>query len=132
MRLDQPPNEEEMPPSMQDVMHPPIHDITSPAPIEEIRTPPNKSPNRESLSATRRAKSRALIAKKELNLLTVTNKNSKLMSFMKSSHETVIDSDASTISETFALLHAVYQRLSGRLPNQLRWDYSHHSCSRPL
>ena len=96
VRFDQPPIEEEMQPSMQDVMHPPMQDIISQAPIKEMCTRPIKSPDRESLSATRRAKTRALSAKKELNLLPLTSKDSKLMSFKKSSHKTVIDRGAST------------------------------------
>ena len=80
-------------PSMQDIiMHPPMQDLASP-PVS-MRTPPNKSPSRESISAIRRAKTRALSAKKELNLYTINN--SKSMSFKMSSHKTVIDSGAST------------------------------------
>ena len=77
----------ELKPAMQDIMHPLIQDLASP-PVS-MCNPPNKSPSRESISAIRRAKTRALSAKKELNLFTVNN--SKLMSFKKLSHKTVID-----------------------------------------
>ena len=78
--------------SMQDLMRPPM---TAPEPYR-LRTPPAKSPSRESVSAIRRAKARALAENKNLNLLTVTDKNSKFISFKKTSHKTVIDSGAST------------------------------------
>ena len=61
-----------------------------------MRTPPAKSPSRESVSAIRRAKARTLAEKKNLDLLKVTDKDSKFMSFKKTSHKTVIDSGAST------------------------------------
>jgi hypothetical protein len=70
-------------------------DLATPEPYR-MRTPPAKSPSRDSVSATRRAKARALAEKKSLNLLTVTDKDSKFMSFKKTSHKTVIDSGAST------------------------------------
>ena len=40
--------------------------------------------------------------------------------------------DCAAASVTLDLHHAVSQRLSERLPSLLRWDYSHHSCSRLL
>ena len=70
-------------------------DLATPEPYR-MRTPPAKSQSRDSVSATRRAKTRALAEKKSLNLLTVTDKDSKFMSFKKTSHKTVIDSGAST------------------------------------
>ena len=81
--------------STQDILHPPMADLATPEPYR-MRTPPAKSPSRDSVSATRRAKARALAEKKSLNLLTVTDKDSKFMSFKKTSHKTVIDSGAST------------------------------------
>ena len=81
--------------STQDVEYPPMTELATPEPYR-LRTPPAKSPSRESVSATRRAKARALAEKKSLNLLTVTHKDSKFMSFKKTSHKTVIDSGAST------------------------------------
>ena len=123
-----------MQPSLQDVMHPPLQDITSPAPIKEIRTPPNKSPNREPLSTTRRAKTLALSAKKELNLFTVNN--SKLMSFKKSSHKTVIDSGASTsgtgLRSSLKDLRPTSCSVSAAFGKTAQPFMLHHLCSRPL
>ena len=65
---------------MQDVEHPPMIESATPEPYR-LRTQPAKSPSRESVSATRRAKARALAERKNLNLLTVTDKDSKFMSF---------------------------------------------------
>ena len=81
--------------STQDVLHPSMTELATPKPYR-MRTPPAKSPSRESVSATRRAKARALAEKKSLNLLTVTDKDNKFISFEKTSHKTVIDSGAST------------------------------------
>ena len=81
--------------SMQDLMPPPMTELATPEPYR-LRTPPANSPSRESVSAIRRAKARALAENKNLNLLTVTDKDSKFISFKKTSHKTVIDSGAST------------------------------------
>ena len=80
--------------SMQDGLHPPMRELATREPYR-LSTPSAKSPSRESVSAIRRAKARALAEKKSLNLLTVTDKDSKFMSFKKTSHKTVIDSGAS-------------------------------------
>ncbi len=99
--------------STQDILHPSMANLAIPEPYR-MRTPPAKSPARESVSATRHAKVRALAEKKSLNLLTVTDKDSKFMSLKKTSHKTVIDSGASTSST--------------RLRSSLR-DYRPTSCS---
>ena len=95
LQLKHPPMVVDTQQSMQDVMHPPITELATPEPYG-LRTPPVKSPSRESVSAIRRAKARALAERKNLNLLTVTDKDSKFMSFKKTSRKTVIDSGAST------------------------------------
>ena len=95
LQLKHPPMAFDSQQSTQDVLHPPMTELATPEPYR-LRTPPAKSPSRESVSAIRRAKARALAEKKSLNLLTVTDKDSKFMSFKKISHKTVIDSGAST------------------------------------
>ena len=70
----------------------PVIDLQSP-PTNDMSTPPKKSPTRVSLSALRRAKTKALEGKK-MNLLTVHD--TKMMSFKKTDYKTVIDSGAST------------------------------------
>ena len=95
LQLEHPPMSLDSQQSTQDILHPPMADLATPEPYR-MRTPPAKSPSRDSVSATRRAKARALAEKKSLNLLTVTDKDSKFMSFKKTSHKTVIDSGAST------------------------------------
>ena len=95
LQLEHPPIVLDSQQSTRDVEHLPMADLVTPEPYR-MRTPPAKSPSRDSVSAIRRAKARALAEKKSINLLTVTDKDSKFMSFKKTSHKKVIDSGAST------------------------------------
>ena len=62
--------------STQDILHPPMADLATPEPYQ-MRTPPAKSPSRDSVSATRCEKARALAEKKSLNLLTANSCHSR-------------------------------------------------------
>ena len=81
--------------STQDVLHPPMTELATPESYR-MRTLPAKLPSRDSVSAICRAKARALVERKNLDLLTVIDKDRKFMSFKKTSHKTVIDNGAST------------------------------------
>ena len=138
LQLEHPPMALDSQQSTQDILHPPMADLAIPEPYR-MRTPPAKSPSRDSVSATRRAKARALAEKKSLNLLTVQTKTANSCHSRRQvirQSLTVVHLhlvlDYAAVSVTLDLHHAVSQQLSGRLPSLLRWDYSHHSCSRLL
>ena len=78
LQLEHPPMVLDSQQSTQDVEHPPMADLVTPEPYR-MRTPPAKSLSRDSVSAIRRAKARALAEKKGINFLTVTDKDSKFM-----------------------------------------------------
>jgi hypothetical protein len=81
------------PPMVDTTSQPSVQDLTSTPTSRSMQTPPTKSPSRLSVSATRRAKSKAMEERHKMNLLTVNN---TMMSFKKTSHKTIIDSGAST------------------------------------